>query len=52
MDGEWIALDQPIGTHDPARVRAAATAMATDGVLELRPADGAAATLQARLPMG
>lgn len=51
-DGEWVALDQPIGTHDPARVRAATTAMAADGVLELRPADGAAATLKARLPLG
>ena len=35
-DGEWVTLDAAIGTHDPARVRAAAAAMAADGVLELR----------------
>ncbi len=51
-DGEWVALDQPIGSHDPARVHAAATAMAADGVLELRQAGSAAITLQARLPLG
>ena len=50
-DGEWVALDAPIGTHDLGRVRAAASAMAADGVLELGPAADPAATLLARLPL-
>jgi A/G-specific adenine glycosylase len=50
-DGEWVALDAAIGTHDKARVRAAADAMATDGVLELRSADDTGTSLQARLPL-
>lgn len=49
-DGEWVALDERIGDHDPGRVRAAATRMAIDGVLELQvgPSDG---PLRARLPL-
>jgi A/G-specific adenine glycosylase len=31
----WVVLDGPIGTHSLARVRAAATAMAADGLVEL-----------------
>jgi A/G-specific adenine glycosylase len=31
----WVALDEPIGEHDLARVTAAARAMAGDGLLEL-----------------
>ena len=50
-NGEWVALDADIGTHDRARVRAAAVAMAADGVLELGPVDGSRATLTARLPL-
>lgn len=53
-DGEWVALDVAIGAHDPGRVRAAADAMARDGVLELGlPATSAGAppTLRARLPL-
>jgi A/G-specific adenine glycosylase len=49
-DGDWVPLDAPIGTHDADRVRAAADAMAADGVLELRAtADDAAP--RARLPL-
>ena len=49
-DGDaWVALDDDIGTHEHARVRAAAQAMAVDGVLELEPrSDG---RLRARLPL-
>jgi A/G-specific adenine glycosylase len=50
-DGEWVALDAAIGTHDLGRVRAAADAMAADGVLELGPAADPPATLRARLPL-
>jgi A/G-specific adenine glycosylase len=50
-NGQWVALDSAIGAHDTARVRAAAEAMATDGVLEVGPADGAGTTLRARLPL-
>jgi A/G-specific adenine glycosylase len=50
-DGEWVALDSPMGTHGPERVRAAAQAMAVDGVVELRAADDAGAALRARLPL-
>ena len=54
-DGEWVPLDAAIGTHDHAKVRAAADAMAADGVLELRPAAdpgaGPPPTLRARLPL-
>ena len=31
----WVHLDEPIGDHDLDRVRAAATAMASDGLIEL-----------------
>jgi A/G-specific adenine glycosylase len=50
-DGTWVALDAPIGTHDPERVRAAAEAMAIDGVLELQAAEGSDDRLRARLPL-
>jgi len=50
-DREWVTLDTPIGTHDHARVRAAARAMAADGVLELGAGDAADGTLWARLPL-
>ena len=50
-DGAWVALDAAIGTHDSARVRAAANAMAIDGVLELRVAEGGDDPLRARLPL-
>jgi A/G-specific adenine glycosylase len=49
-DGDaWVALDDDIGTHDRARVRAAARAMAVDGVLELEPRTDD--RLRARLPL-
>ncbi len=50
-DGEWVALDAAIGTHDLARVRVAANAMAADGILELASAQESKATLRARLPL-
>jgi A/G-specific adenine glycosylase len=50
-DGEWVSLDAAIGTHDPARVRAAANKMAADGVLELRRDLDHDDRLQARLPL-
>jgi A/G-specific adenine glycosylase len=49
--GGWVVLDQPIGTHDHARVRAAANAMASDGVLELDPAGLPDTPPRARLPL-
>lgn len=45
-DGTWVALDEPIGEHDAARVAAAATAMAADGLVELRPGPGVRARLR------
>lgn len=50
-DGAWVALDDRIGDHEPARVRTAVTGLAADGVVELKggPADG---PLLARLPLG
>jgi A/G-specific adenine glycosylase len=50
-NGEWVALDAAIGTHDESRVRAAAIAMAADGVVELGPPDEAGAPTRARLPL-
>jgi hypothetical protein len=44
-------LDAAIGTHDTARVRAAADAMAADGVLELRANHDHDDGLHARLPL-
>ena len=49
-DGEWVPLDGSIGAHDLARVLAAASAMAADGVVELGP-DVPGAGLRARLPL-
>ena len=34
----WVALDAPIGTHDLARVHRAASALAADGMIEIRQA--------------
>jgi A/G-specific adenine glycosylase len=51
-DGEWVALHEAIGTHDPARVRAAADAMAADGVLELQAGHDHDDRPHARLPLG
>lgn len=47
-DGAWVELDAPIGAHRLDRVRAAAAAMASDGLVELedRAASGA---IRARL---
>jgi A/G-specific adenine glycosylase len=50
-DGEWVALDEAIGTHDLGRVRAATNAMAVDGILELAPTVNPAETFRARLPL-
>jgi hypothetical protein len=50
-DGEWVALDGAIGTHDLGRVRAAAAALASDGILELGSAPDPDAALRARLPL-
>jgi adenine-specific DNA glycosylase len=47
-DGEWVALDGPIGEHPHERVRAAARALAADGVIELEQRDE---PWQARLPL-
>lgn len=37
-DDRWVAIDGPIGSHDVERVRAAANALAADGLIELLPA--------------
>ena len=50
-DGDWVAFDGAIGTHDLRQVRAAADAMAADGVLEIRSAKGPDSALRARLPL-
>ena len=50
-DGHWVAFDDAIGTHDLGQVRAAADAMAADGVLEIGSAKGADSALRARLPL-
>ncbi len=49
-DDRWIGLDAPIGIHEAARVRAAATAMAADGLLEIAPDDLPDGPVRARLP--
>jgi A/G-specific adenine glycosylase len=51
-NGEWVPLAAAIGTHDEARVRAAAIAMAADGVLEVAHPEDAGGRLRARLPLG
>jgi A/G-specific adenine glycosylase len=51
-DGDWVAIEEAIGTHDLERVRAAAEAMAADGILELGHEEDPQATLRARLPLG
>lgn len=50
-DGEWVALDTSMGTHGPERVRAAAQAMAVDGVVEVQPGSTRDGSLRARLPL-
>jgi A/G-specific adenine glycosylase len=50
-DDRWIPLHAPIGIHDAARVRAAATAMAADGLLEIAPDDLPDGPVSARLPI-
>jgi len=45
----WVALDAPVGTHDLARVRAAATVMAADGLIELDGNGPASGVIRARL---
>ena len=50
-DGEWLTLDTSIGTHDASRVRAAADAMAADGILELRSIEDDDDCVTARLPL-
>jgi A/G-specific adenine glycosylase len=50
-DGDWVVFDGAIGTHDLGQVRAAADAMAADGVLEIRSAQGLDSALRARLPL-
>jgi A/G-specific adenine glycosylase len=34
-DDHWVAIEAPIGTHDRARVRDAANAMAVEGLIEI-----------------
>jgi A/G-specific adenine glycosylase len=46
----WVDLDAPIGNHGLAKVVAAVSAMADDGLVELA-ATPAAATVRARLPI-
>jgi A/G-specific adenine glycosylase len=50
----WLVLDDPIGTHDRAAVKAALRALAGEGLIELAPdddtAEGTRATVRARLP--
>lgn len=46
----WVDLDAPIGTHDLAKVVAAAGAMAKDGLVELA-TTSPAGTVRARLPI-
>jgi len=50
-DGDWVVFDGAIGIHDRGQVRAAADAMAADGVLEIRSAKGPDPALRARLPL-
>jgi adenine-specific DNA glycosylase len=48
-DGVWVTLEDGIGVHDGIRVRAAADALAADGIIELGPSpDGA---VRARLAL-
>jgi hypothetical protein len=46
-----VTLDTAIGAHDVDRVRAAADAMAADGVLELAPVEDGETRGRARLPL-
>ena len=46
-DGAWVAYPEAIGEHPAGAVREAVTALASDGLLEVREGDGG---LEARLP--
>ena len=46
----WVSLDAPIGSHDLAKVVAAARAMASDGLVELA-TTSTAGVVRARLPI-
>lgn len=48
-DDAWVDLAAPIGSHGPARVHAAVSALAKDGMLELA-ASGPPGVIRARLP--
>ena len=48
-DERWIAVDAPSAIHEAARVRAAATAMAADGLVEIAPDDLPDGPVRARL---
>ena len=50
-DGRWVVFGAPIGSHELDRVKAAVTAMAADGLAELRISAGSGATIRARLPI-
>ena len=45
----WATLDGPIGDHDLGRVRAAAQALAADGLIEIEDARAGGAGMRARL---
>ena len=49
-DGEWVALDAPMGAHDLGAMTVAVRALAKEGLLELDPRDSEG--LRARLPVG
>jgi A/G-specific adenine glycosylase len=50
-DKRWVTLEAPIGIHDATRVRAAATSMAMDGLLEIAPEELRDGQVRARLPV-
>ncbi len=50
-DGRWVVFGGAIGSHEPGRVKAAVTALAADGLAELRISAGSRATIRARLPL-
>jgi A/G-specific adenine glycosylase len=45
----WVTIDAPIGAHDLTRIRQAAAAMATDGLIEIHPSARADRRVRARL---
>ncbi len=50
-DARWVVFGAAIGSHGPDRVKAAVTALAADGLAELRISAGSRATIRARLPI-